>query len=59
MWHLSGLDPLKVAEKLSYWLVMGWWVMHTICWALVEGCRLVKSTQIKVRRIFKQEVAEE
>jgi hypothetical protein len=52
-------EPIRIFDEFSHWIVVGWMILHTLSWAIVEGCRLYWSTKIKIRRIFIQDVAEE
>ena len=56
---LSAADPIAMFNRFTKWVVLGWMIFHTFSWLVVEGCRLYRSTRLKIERIFRQDVAEE
>ncbi len=49
----------RLVERFSLVMVVGWWIMHSASWALVEGYRLWRSTRIKLEHIKGSKEAEE
>jgi hypothetical protein len=57
--ELYHVQPVRLFDRITQWIVVGWLIAHTASWVVVEFCRLGRATQLKLRRIFQQDVAEE